>query len=249
MCYDLSFSASIESVFDYLPELQNMGALDMHFEPTFHKVAQAYPKWPVVLHNNGMLKLMKFEWGVIPHYMKTPEEVRKGRKWMVNARSEKVLDANAYWGRIRRNRCLVPATGFFEHHEIPGRKNKVPYYIRLRHRDIFFIAGLYNYSHLPDPETGELPGTFTLLTRNANDLMRRIHNGGDNAGRMPLILPVEYEKEWLDPALSDEGIRRILNYSLPPEEMEYWTVNPVRKAKPDDEGVIERVEYEGIAVV
>ncbi len=25
--------------------------------------------------------------------------------------------------------------------------------------------------------------------------------------------------------------------------MAYWTVNSVRKAKPDDEGVIEKVEY------
>ncbi len=31
--------------------------------------------------------------------------------------------------------------------------------------------------------------------------------------RMPLILPVEYEQEWLRPDLSDEGIRRILSYS------------------------------------
>lgn len=243
MCYDLAFSTTIQSVFDYLPELKDMGNLDMSFEPTFHKVAQAYPKWPVVVNDKGTLKLMKFEWGVIPNYMKTPEEIKKGRKWMVNARSEKVLDTKAYWSRIRSNRCLVLATGFFEHREIPGWKNKVPYYIRLKNRDMFFIAGLYAYSHLPNPETGELPGTFTVLTRDANDIMSRIHNGGDNAGRMPLILPVEYEQEWLRPDLSDEGIRRILSYSLPSDEMAYWTVNSVRKAKPDDEGVIEKVEY------
>ncbi|RPD40078.1 SOS response-associated peptidase [Chitinophaga barathri] len=243
MCYDLSFSASVESIFDYVPELNNIGPLDMYFEPTFHKVAQAYPKWPVVLNDKGTLKLMKFEWGVIPNYMKTPEEIKKGRKWMVNARSEKVLDTKAYWSRIRKNRCLVAATGFFEHREIPGWKNKVPYYIRLKNRDMFFIAGLYTYSHLPNPETGELPGTFTVLTRDANDIMSRIHNGGDNAGRMPLILPAELEKEWLRPDLPDTDIQRILNYSLPSDEMEYWTVNSVRKAKPDDEGVIEKVAY------
>ena len=122
MCYDLSFSASIESVYDYLPELKDLGQLDMYFEPTFHKVAQAYPKWPVVIADKGQLKLLKFEWGVIPGYMKTPEEIKKGRKWMVNARSEKVLDTKAYWSRIRKNRCLIPATGFFEHREIPGWK-------------------------------------------------------------------------------------------------------------------------------
>lgn len=238
MCYDLSFSASIASVFDYLPELKDMGQLDLHFEPTFHKVAQSYPKWPVVVADKGEYQLKRFEWGVIPNYMKTPEEVKKGRKWMVNARSEKVLDTKAYWNRIRKNRCLVPATGFFEHREIPGWKNKVPYYIHVKDRDIFFIAGLYAWSHFPDVETGEIPGTFTLLTRDANDIMRRIHNGGDNAGRMPLILPRELEREWLRPDLSDDGIKEILSYSIPSDELAWWTVGSVRKSKPDDESVI-----------
>lgn len=246
MCYDLSFSASIESVYDYLPELKDLGQLDMYFEPTFHKVAQAYPKWPVVIADKGQLKLLKFEWGVIPGYMKTPEEIKKGRKWMVNARSEKVLDTKAYWSRIRKNRCLIPATGFFEHREIPGWKNKVPYYIKVKGRSMFFIAGLYAYSHIPNPETGELPGTFTVLTRDANEIMQRIHNGGDNAGRMPLILPIELEKEWLNPNLTDTDIQKILQYTLPSDDLEYWPVNSVRKAKPDNEGVIEQVEYEGL---
>ncbi len=243
MCYDLAFSSSIESIFRYIPALTGT---DIRFEPTFHKVAQGYPKWPVVINDKGDMKLLSFEWGVIPNYMKTPEDVKKGRKWMVNARSEKVLDGNAYWSRIRRNRCLVPATGFFEHREVPGWKNKVPYYIRVKDRELFFIAGLYNYSHIPHPETGELPGTFTLLTRDANDVMRRIHNGGENAGRMPLMLPAELEEEWLSPALSDNGLQQILQYALPSEALEYRTVNSVRKAKPDDESVIESKVYEGL---
>lgn len=247
MCYDLSFSANIESIYDYLPELQSAGQLDFDFTPTYHKIAQSYPKWPVVINDAGQLKLRRFEWGVIPAYMKTPEEVKKGRKWMVNARSEKILDKKAFWSKIRASRCLVPATGFFEHREISGWEKKVPYYIKVKDRPMFFIAGLYSYpTHLPNPETGEVTGTFTLITRNANEIMGKIHNSGDNAGRMPLILAPELEKEWLNPSLTDIDIQRILNYELPADWLEYWPVNSVRRAKPDDENVIARAEPEGL---
>ena len=57
-----------------------------------------------------------------------------------------------------------------------------------------------------DPETGEVRGMFTLITRAANPLMRQIHNSGDNAFRMPLFLPKEMELEWLRPDLTDTDI-------------------------------------------
>lgn len=135
----------------------------------------------------------------------------------------------------------VAATGFFEHREVRGFKKKVPYYIKLKDREIFFIAGLYVYSPQPDLETGEAIGTFTVITRNANELMKQIHNGGDNAGRMPLILPPGDEQQWLNPEMEDIDIHHILDYSLPPNLMEAWPVNSVRKAKPDNESVIEKI--------
>lgn len=245
MCYDLSFSASIESIYQYLPEIRRSGQLDIHFDSTYHRIAQGYPKWPIVINNGGELQLRKFEWGIIPPYMKTPDEVKKGRKWMVNARAEKLVEAKTYWNRIRSRRCLIPATGFFEHREVKGWKSKVPYYIKVKGRDIFFIAGLWGYSHIPDVETGELPGTFTVITRSANQVMSQIHNGGDNAGRMPLILPVEMEREWLNPSLTDVDISRIISYSIMSDELDFWPVASVRKVHPDDDTVIERVEYPG----
>lgn len=245
MCYDLSFSVEIESVSNYFQDLINE-QLDLGFEPTFHRVAQSYPRWPVVVQKDKQLQLRRFEWGIIPPYMKTPEEVKKGRKWMVNARSEKVLEPKTYWNRIRNNRCLIPTTGFFEHREIPGWKNKVPYFIRVKDRELFFLAGLYQYSHIPNVETGELPGTFTVITREANTVMKQIHNGGENGGRMPLILPVELEREWLNPSLTDLDIKRVLDYTIPSEQLEYWPVNSVRKAKADDESVIAEAKYDGL---
>ncbi|ATL47568.1 DUF159 family protein [Chitinophaga caeni] len=239
MCYDLAFS-NIKFVYDRFPELKEGPFAP--FQPTFHKVAQSYPKWPV-LTASGKLQLQLFEWGVIAPYMKTAEEIKKSRKWMVNARSEKVLDKKAFWYKIRGQRCLVPATGFFEHREVPGFKQKIPYFIQTKDAPLMLMAGLYSYSPLPDVETGELPGTFTIITRPANEVMGKIHNGGENAGRMPLILDHSMQEKWLE-ELSDEAIQDLLGYEMPSEQLDYWPVQSIRKPKEDNEQIIKPAHYE-----
>jgi hypothetical protein len=62
MCYHLSFSTDIASIYDLLPDLLNT-PLDIDFRPTYHMVGQAYPQWPVITNEGGQLKLKKFEWG------------------------------------------------------------------------------------------------------------------------------------------------------------------------------------------
>ena len=171
---------------------------------------------------------------------------------MCNARSEKIIeDKRSYWHRIRKKRCLIPVTGFFEHREIKGWKNKVPYHIRLKGRPVFCLAGLYHYPNVADPETGEVTGTFTVITRPANALMAQIHNGGDNAFRMPLLLSRELEIKWLLPDLTDEEMQEIMGYEMPPGEMEYTPVYTIRttKERPDGKGKIDEYAWPGLPKV
>jgi putative SOS response-associated peptidase YedK len=232
----MSFFSNIKLIADFM----NIN-VDNHiqFEPTYHKVAQSFSKWPVVV-NEGAYKIKIFEWGVIADYMNTPEKIKDYRTSMANARSEKIIaDKRSVWYRIRKQRCLVFTTGFFEHHDA-GLKKKVPYFIKVKGVPIFCFAGLYNYSPIPDAETGEAIGTFTVITRDANPLMAKIHNGGNNSRRMPLILTKELAKAWLDKNLTDEGIKEILDYEFPDSGMEAWPVNTIRTRKADDETVLER---------
>ena len=188
----------------------------------------------------GRFKLRLFEWGVIADYMNTPEKIKEYRTSMANARSEKILDdKRSVWHRLRQQRCLVLSTGFFEHQDTGGKK-KLPYFIHVKGQPIFCFAGLYNYSPLPDPETGELIGTFSIITRAANPLMATIHNGGTNSGRMPLLLPKEKAMQWLDKSLNDDSLRTILDYEIPESEMEAWPVNTIRTRKEDGPRIIER---------
>lgn len=193
------------------------------------------------------MKVRMFEWGVIAGYMNTPELVKKNRSWMANARSEKVLDKKAYWSKIRKNRCVIPVNGFYEHREVKGIKNKIPYFIHRKDQPLFFIAGLYNYAPVPD-EHGEQIGTFAVITREANPLMKTIHNGGENAGRMPLILQNNMVEEWLSKDLLDIDIQNLLDYSIPSEKLEAWPVFSVRgsKIRQDGKERYEKYEYAGL---
>src|SRR5258707_11738447 len=90
---------------------------------------------------------------------------------MFNARSENILVKKSAWYPFRKNRCLLVATGIFEHRKINGWKKKVPYFVRLENRKLLLVPSLYNFAEKADVETGEITGTFALITRPANELM------------------------------------------------------------------------------
>ena len=240
MCYDISFQVNIKELADYFPDLIFDGQLNMSFEG-IHIIGHAYGEHPIIYRNRDdqTLHCMPMEWGCIPFYVKDENQFLRQRASMLNARSERVLqDEKSYWFKIRNRRCLIPVSGIYEHRAIQGWKKKVPYFIKLKEQPVFFIPGLYSVVELPDTSTGEMIKrfTYTLITRNANPVMEMIHNDGDNKGRMPLFLPLDLAKEYLEDNLPDERYKEILNFEMPSEEMEYWPVFTIRsaKARPDD---------------
>jgi putative SOS response-associated peptidase YedK len=237
MCLDIAFYSALELIDDYFPGLVHDGEIPFDLDLGAHVLAMGYSRYPVITQDQGAYHRKYFEWCIVAEYMNSPEKIRAMRPKMANARAEKLLDPKAFWYRIRKNRCLIPVTGIYEHREISGWKNKVPYYVQVKDRKMFCIPGLYYYNrNLADPETGELKGMFSLITRDGNPLMRQIHNGGDNAFRMPLFLNQELERKWLDPSLSDEEMARIVQYEIPSEALEYHTVFSIRGRTPRPDG-------------
>lgn len=232
----MSYFSSIKLISEFI-QIDELPAFD--FNPTYHQVAQGWHPFPIVVFEDGKTKLKYFEWGLIADYMNTPDKIKQYRSSMANARSEKILDdKRSVWHRLRKQRCLVFTTGFFEHRDV-GWKKKLPYFIKLKNKEVFCFAGLYNYSPLPDEETGELTGTFTIITRPANALMKKIHNDGPNSERMPLILTKQLAMQWLQLELSDEDMRTILEFEFPDHEMEAWPVNTIRTRKFDDKHILD----------
>jgi len=111
---------------------------------------------------------------------------------MINARSETAADKPAFRHAFRRKRCLIAASGFYEWQKT-GSKQKQPYYIHRRDDKPFAFAGLWEAW-----SKGEEPvESCTILTTEANDLMRPLHD------RMPVILDVKDFDCWLDPAVQE----------------------------------------------
>jgi len=98
MCYDISFSTIIDVITDRLPDIVIDRHIELDADTAMHVIAQSYMKYPIIIFDDAQYKLKMFEWGVIADYMDTPEKIKKGRQWMCNAQSEKVVDdKKSYW--------------------------------------------------------------------------------------------------------------------------------------------------------
>ena len=123
----------------------------------------------------------------------------------------------------------------------------MPYFITKKDSTIFSLAGIYN--NWVDKETGEVIITFSIITTTANDLMAKIHNGGPNSQRMPLILQKEMVDRWLDPETPRYEIKNLLNYRIQSEELEARPVAGVRgKNKLSGEAIIHEYQYPGYSL-
>lgn len=248
MCYDISYTVSIPEIADYFPDLVFDEQLELSFDMT-HIIGHGFGAHPIIYRtrDDQALHCRAMEWGCIPYYVKDEKQFARQRAGMLNARSERILDDDkSYWYKIRNRRCLIPATGIFEHRAIKGWKKKVPYFIRLTDQPMFFIPGLYSVAELPDMDTGEMVKrwTYTLITRDANEVMSQIHNSGENKGRMPLFLPIEHAIDFLSDDLSPERYKEILHFEMPSDKMEYHPVFTIRSSKERPDGLTKTSYWE-----
>lgn len=139
------------------------------------------PSQPVALiANDEPGTLTHHRWGLIPPWAKDPIIGNQ----MINARAETAHEKPSFKNALRRRRCLIPATGFYEW----PRKGKPPVYIHLPDKPLFAFAGLWERWNSPQ---GDEIRTCTILTTEPNDAIRPFHH------RMALILPPEHYALWL----------------------------------------------------
>ncbi len=111
-----------------------------------------------------------------------------------------------YLSAFKRRRCLVLADGFYEWQKF-GR-TKTPMRITMESGGPFAFAGLW--ALWKDPEGNTVP-SCSIITTEANDLIRPIHN------RMPVILPRDMEQFWLDRDVQDTTALESVLASIPPK--------------------------------
>jgi putative SOS response-associated peptidase YedK len=196
--------------------------------------------------------IVQMEWGFIPHYLKSREEVNRMRHGYKDARgkfhppittlnaiSEELLSpGKIYREAALKRRCLVLSSGFYEwRHVYPLNKrtglplktpNKYPYYITVKEKEYFFMAGIWQ--PWTDKLTGEYVESFAIVTTAANKLMEQVHN---SKKRMPTILSEELAYEWIFGELDEHRIREIAMFQYPPDQMQASTIAKDFRDSPD----------------
>lgn len=176
-------------------------------------------------------RLDMLRWGLIPHWAKDPSIGSR----MINARSEGAAEKPAFRVPLRRRRCLLPSTGFYEWKPPPpgsarGSK-KQPYYIRRADERVFAFAGLWDQWRDAD---GSAVESCTILTTAPNDLIRSLHD------RMPLIVPREHYSLWLDPEVQEvEALTPVMRPFESAELVLYAVGTRVNKPTVDDPACIQ----------
>jgi putative SOS response-associated peptidase YedK len=152
-------------------------------------------------------------------------------------RGLRALRKKSVYGKpFRTQRCLVPATGFYEPDKLHYTKPPFPWhYFQLKDGELLGFAELYDI--WKDPKTGKEIKSYTIITTQPNELVGTVH------GRMPVILNKEDEESWLNPDITEPEHLLPLLQSYPAEEMETWRVgDEAKNPRNDDEGLIKPLE-------
>lgn len=181
---------------------------------------------PVILleHDQPVMKLMR--WGLIPAWAK--DEGMGDR--LINARAETLIEKPSFRKPYERQRCLVPADGFYEW-QTNASGDKIPFRFTMKDKSVFCFAGLWDRWIRP-PREGEFvlsddgdtaePSrtveTFSIITTAANKMVARVHD------RMPVILQRNHYDWWIDTRHHAEFVRSLIR-SYPAEDMDCYRVS------------------------
>ncbi len=139
-------------------------------------------------------------WGLVPPWA---DDLRLGAR-MINARSETVFDKASFKDPVRRQRCVLPVSGFYEWRKTPSGKD--PLLFTDPEGAPLPLAGIWSIWRGPD---GEAVHTTAILTTQANQDLASVHH------RMPVILDGQALDLWLDPDLRDRAVLETLLHPAP----------------------------------
>lgn len=182
------------------------------------------PRWNVaptdevlaVATSRGVRRLGTFSWGLLPGPRAT--------KRLINLRAETLAERPTFRRRLQRNRCIVPADGFYEWKRPAGPgATKVPHFISAADQRPLALAGLWAAVRRDGGEAGdgdEWLRTCTILTCAPNELVAEVHD------RMPVVLAPDAWDTWLDADVDDVGLLSSLLVPAPPTALTMWPVTP-----------------------
>lgn len=167
---------------------------------------------PVLIEEYQQFRLRFFRWGLTPAWTKAG---RQAEKAFIS--TDVIWDNPASQLPVRRQRCLIPADGFYL--DSPARQEALK--AGKPNGETFCFAGIYDSWRQKD---GSLLHSFAIITTAAPSSVAHL------GLQVPLILPRESESDWLLPQTSLNKINQIL-FASPRQPL---SVHPIAMLQLDE---------------
>ncbi|MFD0799429.1 SOS response-associated peptidase [Maribacter chungangensis] len=254
MCYDIKTSLEtqlrraekdqdLQAIADIRERLAPLTDLPLH-----HASGFTHPE--VLIYTNKSPNFPEVAtWGLVPHWTRDTKQQKQLWNATLNARGETIFEKPAFRDAAQHHRCIIYVDGFYEHHHQAGKT--YPFFIQHKEKQPLALAGLW--SEWRNPETRGLLRSFTIVTTEANALMKHLHNNPKlKAPRMPFLLPHELEDAWLEPSTSDADKKSVQKLIAPLADGEL-TAHPVARLRGKEylgnvEGVSNAVVYPELVI-
>lgn len=163
---------------------------------------------PVLLKTEaGEWQLKDMRWWLVPNWTDAPST----KYTMFNAKSETLGKSRAYRMPYQRQRCIVPASGYYEWQK--QASGKVPYLIQPAESEGFAFAGLWDSWQRGDQRID----SCTIITGASPEGMATLHH------RVPIHLSLDEIDRWLNLETSKDELTELLS----PHMREPILVTPV----------------------
>ena len=162
---------------------------------------------PVVKLHDDARVVVNHQWGFVPTWIKENNPSFRP----INAKSETATQKPYFRTQIRKKRCLVPASGYFEWQQNGVKK---PFNIKVKDVSLFAMAGIWDEWQAQ----GDSLSSYAVLTTAANQRLATIHH------RMPVIIHPDNYNAWLDPATRMEQVQDLMQ-PYPKEDIDFYEVS------------------------
>jgi len=186
MCGRFALGAAAEDVAAYFDATPLPDALapapSWNIAPTTWVQAITKSEGRTSQEKNRVIQLMR--WGFLPVWAKSLD----AKPQPINARAEGARDKRMFGTAVKRYRCLIPASGWYEWRSA-GRE-KLPHYFHALDDSMLSFAAI----HSRWTQGGEsLIDSFAILTTAAAKHIDEVHD------RMPVLIAAADRDDWLDP--------------------------------------------------
>lgn len=166
--------------------------------PPAFNIAPTSDVW--VLAHGEPVDYRPMRWWLTPHWAKDSKPAYS----MFNARAEGLEKSRAFRSPFHERRCLVPAAGYYEWERDETSGKKHPYLIQPAEEPLL-LAGLWEHWQQGDEQFD----SFAIITTQADPELEWLHD------RMPVMVPPDVLRRWLDPDTLVAELMPLLGPSLP----------------------------------